>query len=66
MPLYFLGGTGVGKLRMKALYLHSLSICRALDHSRLTLHRLGIEVVGDFTPKLQRGNWDSDNLYDSP
>lgn len=56
----------MGKLRMKASYFHSLSIYSALDHSQLTLHRLGIEVVRDFTPKLQRGNWDSDNLYDLP
>lgn len=61
MPTLPPGKYGRGGIESEAIYLYSFSIYRAPGGSQLTFHKLGVEVVGDFTPNLQRGNWDSDS-----
>lgn len=66
MPILPPGRYEYREIENEAIYLHSLSIYRAPDHSQLTLHVMGVQLVGDFTPKLHRVNWDSDSLGNLP
>lgn len=66
MPILPPGRYECREVENEAIYLHSLTIYRAPYHSQLTFHMIGVQVVGDFTPKLHRVNWDSGSLGNLP